>query len=322
MGNGDGMSFFSKDNLNKLKGQLNGALDKAAEQGKKLAEQAQDAASKVKDQYDDVAANPAAAATKLQIKAVNDKLQQARINWMSVYADEMLNGLSKKDADGSAKGGDVLNAIKDLLVQAQVRVKGVKAGQSLANKIIDFGQATGKSGEVKNVEDLYGALTSVAVHIKELSSDPAVQDALQKNGDAETFAVLVDGFDYQGRCNAVVKKCNYEELRSLSATDFAQSEGLFKKIDAETVEKSITKSVSALQNAALTLNDLSVEQDINARAALEDFSDALGSYNLTVTVSPHAQAYAKHYGAQLANGAVSAASKALEWYAKRQNTPN
>ncbi len=328
------MSFFDKENLNKLKGQFGGALDKAAEQGKKLAEQAQDAASKVKSQYDDVAADPALAANKLQLDTIRGRVDQARMNWLSVYMDEMLNGVSDKDAGGCAKGVDVLSSIKDMLTLAQARVTGVKDGEALGKTIINLGKVTNmKSGmDVNSLYDIYH-LTSLSIaEVQDLSSNKKVMDALAKGGNKETFENLVKGFAHEQRCAAVVQKCKPAKLAEIIVSEHTENVGLALSsnealtISELTGESAASEKVSAsIMLVSKMSNDLdmySTDFDKETANALYNVSEDIGAYNLSMSVSSNAMAYATHYGAQLSNGAKALAGQALGWYANRKNTPN
>lgn len=325
------MSFFNKDNLNKFKGQLSGAMDKAAEQGKKLAEQAQDAASKVKSQYGEVAADPKMAANKLQLDTLRGRVAQASTNWMSVYVDEMLNGVTNKDEWGGAKGIDALTSIKDLLTLAQARVTGVKDGEVLSNVIIQLGKVTSSKGEAdaESLADLYITTKSALLDISELNGNHKVMAALAKGGSKEIFDRLVSGYDYEQRCAAVVAKCKPSKLAAIAADDTLNTLGINVNdaLDADIAQgtdalRAIESSVYFLGDVANATEQLDANLNAEQKNAIYNLSEDIGTYNLSMSVSSNAMAYATHYSAQLSNGAKALAGQALGWYANRKNTPN
>ncbi len=319
------MSFFSSDNLKKIKGQLTQAAGQAAEAGKKFADQAQDAAKQVQAKYNEVAENPTAAANKMQIQALANRVEQARTNWMSVYLDEMLNDVSNKAAGGTAKGIDLLTSIKDILTLAQPRVKGVKSGEALGEIIINLGKITSSKGEVdvKSLEEFYKTTQKTIADVLSLDTNEKLQDALTKGGKKETFDVLVAGFSYDERCATVLAKCKPGKLATITASPAAEALGV-SALDVSNTDatKTISASVKALGKIADKAAALSTDLTVDQSDAIYNLSEDICTYNLSMSVSSNAMAYASHYGAQLTNGAKAIAGQALGWIAKKNKGNN
>ncbi len=330
------MSFWDKENLNKLKGKLGNAVDKATEMGKQVADQAQVAAGQLKDKYDEVSENPTIAANKIQLDTIRGRVDQALMNWLSVYMDEMLNGVSDKDAGGCAKGVDVLSSIKDMLTLAQARVTGVKDGEALSETIINLGKVTNvKSGlDVNALFDTYH-LTSLSIaEISDLSGNKKVMDALEKGGNKETFETLVKGFNYEQRCAAVAAKCKPAKLAEIMLSEHTEKAGLALPCHAEETINELIGDVPASEKVStgifvmrhlqhyLAPDMYRNDYDADSADALYNLSEDIGAYNLSMSVSSNAMAYAAHYSAQLSNGAKAIAGEALGWFAKQRNKGN
>jgi len=286
------MGLFTKENFEKLKNKAQEGFTQAVETTTELAKKTKDVAVDVYENAGEVAAN-------LQVKALNDNLNIAYVNWLSVYADEMLNG-----EDEFTKGSYALQGIKANLIKAQVDVKTVGSGKALAGVIAELDSLMIVKAEGCTPESLYAfhqKMTALPAQISSLLDDKNVKAALNKQGTLSAVEGITAAYNFEERCASVERKCNLSELTDLYIFCDIQA-GMPENIDKTGVEMlrelcQTARSLAHVEGSAL--------DDINT------LSHEVSLYNLRTTVSGGAAAYAEHYAAQIASGAAKYTGQAM-----------
>tara|TARA_R110002124_G_scaffold287365_1_gene474111 strand:- start:43572 stop:44459 length:888 start_codon:yes stop_codon:yes gene_type:complete len=288
------MGIFSKENFEKLKNKAQEGFTQAVETTTELAKKTKDVAVDVYENAGEVAAN-------LQVKALNDNLNIAYVNWLSVYADEMLNG-----NDPAGKGSNFIQAIKANLNNVQVSVKTKGARVLVAAVIADLDTLTGLKNNTPTPEALYNfyeTMEALPEKMDNILEDEKVIEALKKQDAIPTVQEMVEIYDFDKRSAAVDGKCNLSELTDLYLLCDKQA-GM-----PETINKTGVEMLRELCQTARSLANV----EGSALADINSLSNEVSLYNLRTTVSGGAAAYAEHYAAQIASGAAKYTGQAMSY---------
>jgi hypothetical protein len=300
------MSFWDKDNLAKVSSKLKVGWNKASKKTSILADNSSDVAS------------------DLQIKAVGDKLKQSSATWLTVYVDEMLDGEGRKDAKGQVKGAETLQAIKSILIAIQPEVS-TKISRKKVQAVTQFID-TALTSNIQNVESFeasFGVISNIFKGLDDLSGDVKTQNALKATGNDEALSVLIEGYDYEGRCVSVLNKCSYNKLLDLAIRDEAEVLNISDALQGVIAKAKDLPAQQAVLIAPMMLNDFAQragklyylgEED---RKSLTKLSSELGSYNLSMSVPSTTSAYTKKYWDQITNSTVGNTGRALGWMANK-----
>lgn len=275
----------------------------------------------------DAAKNADQTAVDLQVKALQNKIELAALSWDAIYVDEMLDG-TKGQPEGAATGAAILKQLEKVLIKAQSRITTIATGEKVGNVLTSINEAldTDKNS-AEAYATVYEALTKVNAGLTELSEDAKVQNAIAKQGNTETYNNLVAAFNYDGRCENVLARGNFNDL-VLLATEETTADVLNIKGDQVAAIKAVASEDSSATLVGAGRYVLGVLNEKSATVfAFEDDADKIsevsnniGTYNLSLSVPKDALSLTKHYGGQVLNAtvdytgkAISGTNKAVDW---------
>jgi hypothetical protein len=300
------MSFWDKENLSKVGSKLKTSWGKAAEK------------------TSDMAGDSVDVATELQIKAVGDKLKQSSATWRAVYVDEMLYGEGRKDAKGQNKGAEILQQIKSILISIQPEVS-TKISRKKVQAVTQFIDIA-LTSDIRNVaafEQSFGVISNIFKGLDSLSGDVKTEKALEATDNDKVLAVLIEGYDYQGRCASVLEKCSYNKLLDIAISDEAEVLNISDALQAVIAKAKDLPVEQAVLIGPMMINDFVQRADSlyhldeDDLKSLTKLSGDLGSYNLSMSVPSTTSAYTKKYWDQIANSTVGNTGRALGWMANK-----